>query len=89
MIDLTNREAAELSAAEKKRLVQAQIHKLQRDIKRLDYTSYIIIILAFLTHDIVIITLMVLIAYLISEKALTLETKKIKLQKQFKFILKD
>ena len=89
MIDLTNREAAELSAAEKKRLVQAQIHKLQRDIKRLDYTSYIIIILSVLTHDIVSITFAVLIAYLLSEKALTLETKKIKLQKQFKFILKD
>ena len=86
MIDLTNREAAELSAAEKKRLVQAQINKLNRDIKRLDWVSYIIIILAFLTHDIVIITLMVLIAYLISEKALSLETKKLKLQKQFKHL---
>ena len=87
MIDLTNHEAAGLPAAEKKRLVQSQIHKLNRDIKRLDATSYIIIVLAFLTHDIVILTFGVLIAYLLSEKALSLETKKIKLQKQFKHLL--
>ena len=82
MIDLTNSEASSLSDAEKKRLVQSQINKLNRDIKRLDYTSYIIIILAFLTHDIVIITFSALIAYLLSEKALALalETKKLKLQ---------
>lgn len=86
MIDLTNREASALPDAEKKRLVQSQIDKLNRDIKRLDTTSYIIIILAFLTHDIVIITFTVLIAYLISEKSLTLETKKLKLQKQFKHL---
>ena len=87
MIDLTNREASGLPDAEKKRLVQSQINKLNRDIKRLDYTSYIIIILAFLTHDIVIITFAVLIAYLISEKSLSLETKKLKLQKQFKHLI--
>ena len=87
MSDLTNHEAAVLPAAEKKRLVQSQINKLNRDIKRLDYTSYVIIILAFLTHDIVIITLGALIAYLISEKALSLETKKLKLQKQFKHLI--
>ena len=87
MIDLTNREASVLPDAEKKRLVQSQINKLNRDIKRLDYTSYIIIILAFLTHDIVIITFAVLIAYLISEKSLSLETKKLKLQKQFKHLI--
>lgn len=86
MIDLTNSEASGLPDAEKKRLVQSQINKLNRDIKRLDYTSYIIIILAFLTHDIVIITFAVLIAYLISEKSLSLETKKLKLQKQFKHL---
>ena len=84
MIDLTNYEASNLTIAEKKRLVQAQINNLNRDIKRLDYASYVVIILAFLTHDIIIITLAALIAYLLSEKALALETKKIKLQKQFK-----
>ena len=87
MIDLTTREASVLTDAEKKRLVQAQLNKLNRDIKRLDYTSYIIIILAFLTHDVVIITMAALIAYLLSEKALSLETKKIKLQKQFKHLI--
>ena len=87
MSDLTNHEAAGLPAAEKKRLVQSQINKLNRDIKRLDYTSYIIIILAFLTHDIVVITFAALIAYLLSEKALSLETKKLKLQKQFKHLI--
>ena len=87
MIELTNSEAAGLTNAEKKRLVQSQINKLNRDIKRLDYTSYIIIILAFLMHDVVIITFAVLIAYLISEKSLSLETKKLKLQKQFKHLL--
>ena len=86
MIDLTNHEASCLPDAEKKRLVQAKLHKINRDIKRLDYTSYIIIILAFLTHDIVIITFAALIAYLLSEKALSLETKKLKLQKQFKHL---
>ena len=86
MIDLTNQEAAGLPAAEKKKLVQAQIYKLNRDIKRLDYTSYIVIIMAFLTHDIVIITMLVLIAYALSEKSLALETKKIKLQKQFEHL---
>ena len=87
MIDLTNREAAGLPDAEKKRLVQAQLFKLNRDIKRLDATSYVIIILAFLTHDVVIVSLAALIAYLLSEKALSLETKKIKLQKQFKHLI--
>ena len=87
MIDLTNREASGLPDAEKKRLVQSQINKLNSDIKRLDYTSYIIIILGFLAHDVVILTFAVLIAYLISEKALSLETKKLKLQKQFKHLL--
>ena len=86
MIDLTNREASGLSDADKKRLVQSQINKLNGDIKRLDTASYIIIILAFLTHDIVIITFWVLIAYLLSEKSLSLETKKLKLQKQFKHL---
>ena len=87
MIDLTTAEASSLTDAEKKRLVQAKINKINLDIKRLDYTSYIIIILAFLAHDIVIITFAVLIAYLISEKALSLETKKLKLQKQFKHLI--
>ena len=86
MIDLTNHEASNLPNAEKKRLVQAQLNKLNRDIKRLDYTSYITIILAFLTHDVVIITFAALIAYLLSEKSLSLETKKLKLQKQFKHL---
>ena len=86
MIDLTNHEASVLTDAEKKRLVQSQINKLNRDIKRLDYTSYIVLILAFLTHDIVIITFAALIACLLSEKALSLETKKLKLQKQFKHL---
>ena len=87
MIDLTNYEASVLTNAEKKRLVQSQINKLNRDIKRLDYTSYIVLILAVLTHDIVIITFAALIAYLLSEKALSLETKKLKLQKQFKHLI--
>lgn len=86
MIDLTNSEASGLPAAEKKRLVQSQIHKLNREIRRLDYASYITLILAFLTHDIVVITMSALIAYALSEKALSLETKKIKLQKQFKHL---
>ena len=86
MIDLTNHEASNLPNAEKKRLVQAQLNKLNRDIKRLDYTSYVVIILAFLSHDVVIITLAALIAYLLSEKSLSLETKKLKLQKQFKHL---
>ena len=86
MIDLTRTEASALSDAEKKKLVESQINKLNRDIKRLDTTSYIIIILAFLTHDIVIISLSVLIAFLLSEKSLSLETKKLKLQKQFKHL---
>ena len=86
MIDLTNNEASGLPNAEKKKLVQSQIDKLNRDIKRLDYTSYIIIVLAFLSHDVIIITFSVLIAYLISEKSLSLETKKLKLQKQFKHL---
>ena len=87
MIDLTNHEAAGLSYAEKKRLVQSQKHTLTRAPPRLDYTSYVIIILSFLTHDIVIITFAALIAYLLSEKALSLETKKLKLQKQFKHLI--
>ena len=86
MNDLTNRQASALTDAEKKRLVQSQIYKLNRDIKRLDYTSYVVIILAFLTHDIVIITMSALIAYALSEKALSLETKKLKLQKQFEHL---
>ena len=86
MIDVTSQEAAGLPAAEKRKLVQAQIYKLNRDIKRLDYSSYSVIILAFLTHDIVAITTAVLIAYALSEKALSLETKKLKLQKQFKHL---
>ena len=86
MIDLTSREAAGLPAAEKKKLVQAQIYNLNRDIKRLDYTSYVVIILAFLTHDIVIITSAALIAYALSEKSLALETKKLKLIKQFEHL---
>lgn len=87
MIELTNLEASGLPDAEKKRLVQAKIHKLNRDIKRLDHTSYVILILAFLTHDIVAITMAALIAYGLSEKALSLETKKIKLQKQFNHLI--
>lgn len=87
MIDLTNHEASSLPYAEKKRLVKAQLNKLNRDISRLDYTSYIIIILAFLTHDIMIVVFAALIAYALSEKALSLETKKIKLQKQFKHLI--
>ena len=86
MTDLTNREASALTDAEKKKLVQSQISKLNRDIKRLDCTSYVIIISAFLTHDIVIITVAVLVAYALSEKALALETEKLKLQKQFKHL---
>ena len=87
MIDLTNLEASALPDAEKKKLVQAQLNNLNRDISRLDYTSYVVIILAFLTHDVVIITFAALIAYLLSEKSLSLETKKLKLQKQFKHLI--
>lgn len=87
MIDLTNREASALADAEKRRLVYLRLHKLDRDIKRLDNTNYIIIILAFLTHDVVIIVFAGIIAYLLSEKALTLETKRLKLRKQFKHLL--
>ena len=87
MIDLTNHEASALPDAEKKRLVQAQLNKLNRDISRLDSVGYIVIISAFLTHDVVIITMAALIAYLLSEKSLSLESKKIKLQKQFKHLI--
>ena len=87
MIDLTSREASGLPDAEKRKLVQSQLNKLNRDIKRLDYASYIIIILAFLAHDATIVVFAVLIAYALSEKALSLETKKIKLQKQFRHLI--
>ena len=87
MIDLTSREVSGLPDAEKRKLVQSQLNKLNRDIKRLDSTSYIIIILAFLTHDMLIVVFAVLVAYALSEKALSLETKKIKLQKQFKHLI--
>ena len=87
MIDLTNREASGLPDAEKRKLVQSQLNKLNRDIKRLDYTSYIIIILALLAHDVTIVAFAALIAYALSEKALALETKKLKLQKQFKHLI--
>ena len=87
MVDLTNYEASNLPDAEKKRLVKAQLFKINRDIKRLDNASYGIIILAFLTHDIVLIVLCALIAYALSEKSLSLETKKLKLQKQFKHLI--
>ena len=87
MIDLTNREATGLPDAEKRKLVQSQLNKLNRDIKRLDYTSYIIIILGFLSHDVTIVVFAVLIAYALSEKALALETKKTKLQKQFRHLI--
>ena len=87
MGDLTNREASGLPDAEKRKLVQSQLNKINRDIKRLDYASYIIIILAFLTHDAAIVAFGVLIAYALSEKALSLESKKIKLQKQFRHLI--
>ena len=87
MIDLSSREASGLPDAEKRKLVQLQLNKLNRDIKRLDYTSYIIIILAFLAHDVTIVAFAALIAYALSEKALALETKKLKLQKQFKHLI--
>ena len=87
MVDLTNREASGLPDAEKRKLVQSQLNKLNRDIKRLDATSYIIIILALLTHDVTIVVFGVLIAYALSEKALSLESKKLKLQKQFKHLI--
>ena len=87
MIDLSSREASVLTDAEKRKLVQSQLNKLNRDIKRLDYTSYIIIILGFLSHDVTIVVFAVLIAYALSEKALSLESKKIKLQKQFRHLI--
>ena len=87
MVDLTNREASGLPDAEKRKLVQSQLNKINRDIKRLDNTSYIIIILALLAHDVTIVAFAVLIAYALSEKALSLETKKLKLQKQFKHLI--
>ena len=87
MIDLTNSEASGLPDAEKRKLVRYQLTKINRDIKRLDYTSYIIIILAFLSHDVTIVVFGVLIAYALSEKALSLESKKLKLQKQFKHLI--
>ena len=87
MIDLSSREASGLPDAEKRKLVQSQLNKINRDIKRLDYTSYIIIILSLLSHDVMIVVFGVLIAYALSEKALALETKKLKLQKQFKHLI--
>ena len=87
MIDMTSREASGLPDAEKRKLIQNQLTKINRDIKRLDTTSYIIIILAFLSHDVMIVVFAVLIAYTLSEKALSLESKKIKLQKQFKHLI--
>ena len=87
MIDLSSREASGLPDAEKRKLIQHQLTKINRDIKRLDYTSYIIIILGFLSHDVMIVVFAVLIAYALSEKALALETKKTKLQKQFRHLI--
>ena len=87
MIDLSRHEASGLPDAEKRKLVQSQLNKINRDIKRLDYTSYIIIILAFLSHDIAVVVFAVLIAYALSEKALSLESKKLKLQKQFEHLI--
>ena len=87
MIDLTNNEASSLPDAEKRKLIRYQLTKLNRDIKRLDNASYIIIILAFLAHDVTIVVFAVLIAYALSEKALALESKKLKLQKQFKHLI--
>ena len=87
MIDFTNSEASVLTDAEKRKLVQSQLNKINRDIKRLDNTSYIIIILAFLSHDVTIVVFAVLIAFALSEKALSLESKKLKLQKQFKHLI--
>ena len=87
MIDLSSREASGLPDAEKRKLIRYQLTKLNRDIKRLDYASYIIIILGFLAHDVTIVVFAVLIAYALSEKALALETKKLKLQKQFKHLI--
>ena len=87
MIDLSSREASGLPDAEKRKLVQSQLNKLNRDIKRLDYTSYIIIILGFLSHDVTMVVFTILIAYALSEKALALETKKLKLQKQFRHLI--
>ena len=87
MIDLSSREASGLPDAEKRKLIRYQLTKINRDIKRLDYTSYIVIILAFLSHDVTIVVFAVLIAFALSEKALALETKKLKLQKQFKHLI--
>ena len=87
MIDLTNREASGLPDAEKRKIVKSQLNKLNRDIKRLDTTSYIIIILALLSHDVTIVAFGALIAFALSEKALAFETKKLKLQKQFKHLI--
>ena len=87
MIDLSSRDASVLPDAEKRKLVQSQLNKLNRDIKRLDYASYIIIILSLLSHDVIIVVLGVLIAHALSEKALAMETKKIKLQKQFRHLI--
>ena len=87
MIDLSSREASGLPDAEKRKLIRYQLTKINRDIKRLDYASYIIIILAFLSHDVVMVVFAVLIAYALSEKALSLESKKLKLQKQFKHLI--
>ena len=87
MIDLSSREVSGLPDAEKRKLIRYQLIKLNRDIKRLDTASYILIILAFLSHDVVMVVFAVLIAYALSEKALSLESKKIKLQKQFKHLI--
>ena len=87
MIDLSSREASGLPDAEKRKLIRYQLTKINRDIKRLDYASYIIIILGFLSHDVAVVVFAVLIAYALSEKALALETKKLKLQKQFKHLI--
>ena len=87
MIDLTRHEASGLTDAEKRKLIRYQLNTLNRDIKRLDNASYIIIILAFLTHDVTIVVFAVLIAYALSEKSLSLESKKLKLQKQFKHLI--
>ena len=87
MIDLSSREASFLPDAEKRKLIRYQLTKINRDIKRLDTASYIIIITGLLLHDVTIVVCAVLIAYALSEKALALETKKLKLQKQFKHLI--
>lgn len=87
MIEYSQHEASLLPKHEKAKLVKGQIDKVKRDVKRLDYVAYTLLILGLLSHDVIIIGLTWIAAYAISEKSCALDDKRAKLEKQFKHLL--